>query len=41
MSKEFSELDNWYWHYLARRDTGVLVHHPERARRLVDSNQAA
>jgi len=41
MSKEFSELDNWYWHYLARRDTGVLVHHPERARRLIDSNIAA
>jgi len=38
-SKEFTEMDNWYWHYLARRDTGVLVHHPERARRLVDSNQ--
>lgn len=37
-SKEFTELDNWYWHYLARRDTGVLVHHPERIRRLVDSN---
>ena len=40
-SKEFTEMDNWYWHYLARRDTGVLVHHPERARRLVDSNQNA
>jgi hypothetical protein len=40
-SKEFEEQDNWYWHYLARRDTGVLVHHPERARRLVDTNQAA
>lgn len=38
-SKEFSELDNWYWHYLARRDSGVLVHHPERARRIVDSSQ--
>ena len=37
-SKEFNELDNWYWHYLARRDTGVLVHHPERARRLIDSS---
>lgn len=37
-SKEFNELDNWYWHFLARRDTGVLVHHPERARRLVDSS---
>lgn len=40
-SKEFMELDNWYWHYLARRDTGVLVHHPERARRLVDSSVPA
>ncbi len=40
-SKEFSELDNWYWHYLARRDSGVLVHHPERARRLLDSSQSA
>lgn len=40
-SKEFTENDNWYWHYLARRDTGVLVHHPERARRLTDSNQSA
>lgn len=38
-SKEFSEQDNWYWHYLARRDSGVMVHHPERARRLIDSNQ--
>ena len=37
-SKEFTELDNWYWHYLARRDTGVMVHHPERARRLIDTN---
>jgi hypothetical protein len=37
-SKEFMELDNWYWHYLARRDTGVLVHHPERARRIMDSS---
>lgn len=40
-SKQFVEQDNWYWHYLARRDTGVLVHHPERARRLVDSNQSS
>lgn len=37
-SKEFMELDNWYWHYLARRDTGILVHHPERAHLLVDSS---
>lgn len=40
-SKEFSELDNWYWHYLARRDSGVLIHHPERARRIIDTSQAA
>lgn len=39
--KEFSELDNWYWHYLARRDTGVIVHHPERVRRFIDSNLPA
>jgi hypothetical protein len=37
-SKEFMELDNWYWHFLARRDTGVLIYHPERARRLLDSS---
>lgn len=40
-SKEFMDNDNWYWHYIARRDTGLLIHHPERARRLIDSNQAA
>jgi len=40
-SKEFEEADNWYWHYIARRDTGLLIHHPERARRIVDSNQSA
>lgn len=36
-SKEFMELDNWYWHYLARRDTGIMVHHPERAHLFIDS----
>jgi len=40
-SKEFEEPGNWYWHYLARRDVGILVHHPERARRVIDSNQSA
>jgi hypothetical protein len=40
-AKEFEEQDNWYWHYIARRDVGVLVHHPERARLIVDSNQLA
>lgn len=37
-SKEFTEQDNWYWHYLARRDSGVLIHHPERAQRIVDTS---
>ena len=37
-SKEFMELDNWYWHFLARRDTGIMVHHPERAQLLIDSS---
>jgi hypothetical protein len=40
-SKEYMDNDNWYWHYIARRDAGLLVYHPERARRLVDSNQSA
>jgi hypothetical protein len=38
LSKEFVEQDNWYWHYLARRDFGGVVHRPERARRYVDSS---
>lgn len=38
LSKEFTEQDNWYWHYLARRDSGVIVHHPERVRRVVDTS---
>lgn len=41
LSKEFSENDNWYWHYLARRDSGVMVHHPERVRRVVDTSLPA
>ena len=38
MSKEYVENDNWYWHYLARRDFGGVVHRPERARRYVDTS---
>lgn len=38
LSKEFVENDNWYWHYLARRDFGGVVHHPERIRRIVDTS---
>lgn len=40
LSKEFVEQDNWYWHYLARRDFGGVVHRPERLRRIVDTNTA-
>lgn len=36
--KEYVELDNWYWHYIGRWDFGGVVHRPERARRVIDSN---
>ena len=38
LSKEYSEQDNWYWHYMARRDFGGLVHRPERLRRIADTS---
>lgn len=37
MSKEWTENDAWYWHYMTRRDFGVLIHRPDRIRRIVDS----
>lgn len=37
MVKEYSELDAWYWHYIARRDFGGIVTRPERAGRFVDT----
>jgi len=37
-AKEFEELDNWYWHYLARKDFGGVIHRPERIRRVVDDS---
>jgi hypothetical protein len=40
LSKEYIEDDNWYWHYLARRDFGGVVHRPERIRRIVDTSLA-
>jgi hypothetical protein len=39
MSKEYTELDTWYWHYLARRDFGGVVHRPSRIRRIIDTSQ--
>ncbi len=41
LSKEYVEDDNWYWHYLARRDFGGIVHRPSRIRRIVDTSIAA
>lgn len=40
LSKEFNEQDNWYWHYLARRDFGGVVHRPDRVRRIIDTSIA-
>lgn len=39
-AKEFEEDDNWYWHYLARKDFGGVIHRPERLRRVVDDATA-
>lgn len=41
LSKEYVEEDNWYWHYLARRDFGGAVIRPERLHRIVDTSIAA
>ncbi len=38
MFKEWIENDAWYWHYMARRDFGGVVHRPERIRRIVDTS---
>lgn len=40
LSKEYTEDNDWYWHYLARRDFGGLVHRRSRVRRLVDTATA-
>lgn len=41
MAKEYTEDNNWYWHYLARRDFGGVVHRPRRLRRIVDTSIVA
>lgn len=37
-TKEFTEEDNWYWHYLGKKEFGGVVHRPDRIRRIVDSS---
>ena len=38
LSKEYTEADNWYWHYIGRQDFGGILHRPERVRRFLDTN---
>jgi hypothetical protein len=38
LAKDYVEDDNWYWHYIARRDFGGVVHRPDRVRRIVDTS---
>jgi hypothetical protein len=40
-TKEYVESDNWYWHYLVRRDFGGVVHRPNRVRRIIDTSITA
>lgn len=40
-TKQFTEQDNWFWHYLQRRDFGGVVWRPERLRRIVDTSITA
>lgn len=37
--KQFTEQDNWYWHYLQKREFGGLVYRPERLHRIIDISQ--
>lgn len=41
LSKEWTEQDNWYWHFMARKDFGGVVHRPERLRRIIDTSLSA
>jgi hypothetical protein len=37
-SKEYVEEDNWYWHFLGKKEFGGVVHRPDRVRRIVDTS---
>lgn len=39
--REWTEDENDYWHYKAKREFGGTVHRPERLRRIVDTNLSA
>jgi hypothetical protein len=40
-TKEYVEEDNWYWHYLGKKEFGGVVHRPDRIRRIVDTSLPA
>lgn len=40
-TKEYTEDDNWYWHFLGKKEFGGVVHRPERIRRIVDDETDA
>lgn len=40
-TKEYTEPDNWYWHYIVRRDFGGVVHRTDRVRRIIDDSITA
>lgn len=37
-TKEFVEEDNWYWHFLGKKEFGGVVHRPDRLRRIIDTS---
>lgn len=40
-TKEFVEEDNWYWHFLGKKEFGGVVHRPDRVRRVIDTSLPA
>ena len=40
-TKEFVEEDNWYWHFLGKKEFGGVVHRPDRIRRIIDTDLTA